>query len=84
MRCSGRSRYPTTTIGRKRPAIPVSARVGALFAPAVHDLYAVFYLSPVGAFEAALEQQAEAIAPDPLQVLWRLRQLTLLIFAGNV
>ena len=47
--------------------------------PAVHDLYAMCYLSPTGQFDAAIAQHARAIAQDPLLVIWRARQLMLFL-----
>jgi tetratricopeptide (TPR) repeat protein len=47
----------------------------------VYDLYAVSYLSPLGRFQEAIEQQAKAIAQDPLNVFWRVRQCIPLLFA---
>jgi TolB-like protein len=59
-----------------------SAFVSESLPPAVHDLFAVFYLSPLGQFDAAIAQNANAIARDPLHLLWRVRHLTILICAG--
>jgi serine/threonine-protein kinase len=52
-------------------------------APTVHDLYARFYLSPLGQFDAAIEHQQRAIARDPLHLWWRVRLLPLLIYGGR-
>jgi TolB-like protein/Tfp pilus assembly protein PilF len=49
--------------------------------PAVHDLYAISYLLPLGRFEEAIEQQAKAIAQDPLNIFWRTRQFIPLLAA---
>jgi tetratricopeptide (TPR) repeat protein len=49
--------------------------------PVVHDIYAISYLLPLGLFEKAIERQAKAITQDPLNVLWRTRQLITLFFA---
>jgi tetratricopeptide (TPR) repeat protein len=46
---------------------------------AVHDLYAVSYLAPLGQFEEAVAQQVTAIAQDPLNMLWRERQCITLL-----
>jgi tetratricopeptide (TPR) repeat protein len=50
--------------------------------PEVHDMYAVFYLMPLGRFQETIEQQTIATAHDPLNVLWRSNQFTSLLGAG--
>ncbi len=57
------------------------ARASEPLPPAVHDLYAMAYLSPLGRFEEAIEQQTKAIAQDPLNTIWRTRQCMLLLYA---
>ena len=57
------------------------ARISESLPPAVQDMYAVSYLLPLGRFEEALQQQAKAIAQDPLNLLWRGRQLLILVSA---
>jgi serine/threonine-protein kinase len=49
--------------------------------PEVHDMYALYYLLPLGRFEEAIEQQAKAIAQDPSNAMWRTRQALALVFA---
>jgi TolB-like protein/tetratricopeptide (TPR) repeat protein/predicted Ser/Thr protein kinase len=49
--------------------------------PEVHDLYAVYYLLPLGRFKETIEQQAKANAHDPLNVLWRSNQFLSLLGA---
>ena len=41
--------------------------------PSVREAYAFCYLEPLGRFEEAVEQQVQAIAQDPLNVLSRMR-----------
>ena len=55
------------------------ARASESLPPVVHDMYALFYLLPLGRFEEAIQEQAKAIAQDPLNTRWRAAQaLTLL------
>jgi tetratricopeptide (TPR) repeat protein len=49
--------------------------------PDVHDLYASFYLLPLGRFEEALQERAKAIAQDPLNPGWHGSQALTLLFA---
>jgi TolB-like protein len=43
-------------------------------APEIHDMYALFYLLPLGRFEEAIREQSKAIEQDPLNSRWRARQ----------
>jgi serine/threonine-protein kinase len=47
----------------------------------VRDLYATFYLAPLGRFEEAIGQETEAIAQDPLNPFWRARRGTVMLLA---
>jgi TolB-like protein/tetratricopeptide (TPR) repeat protein len=51
--------------------------------PYVHLWYALFYLTPLGRFEEAVQDAAEAIAQDPLNVQWRESQAYRLCNAGR-
>lgn len=50
--------------------------------PILRDLYATFYLLPLGRFEEAIEQETQAIAQDPLNPFWRVRRCVPLLHAG--
>jgi TolB-like protein/predicted Ser/Thr protein kinase len=43
-------------------------------APEIHDMYALFYLLPLGRFEEAIRERSKAIEQDPLNSRWRARQ----------
>jgi TolB-like protein/Tfp pilus assembly protein PilF len=58
------------------------ARAPESLPPAVHVMYALYYLTPLGQFEAAIEQHTNAIAQDPLNVGSRMAQLVTLNAAG--
>jgi tetratricopeptide (TPR) repeat protein len=49
-------------------------RASESLAPEVHDFYALFYLSPLGRFDEAIQERAKAITQDPLNARWRARQ----------
>ena len=49
--------------------------------PTVHDMYAGFYLAPLGRFEEALQQADEVIVKDPLNMVCRGDQLLMFLFA---
>jgi eukaryotic-like serine/threonine-protein kinase len=49
-------------------------RAAGTTAPEIHDMYALFYLSPLGRFEEAIEERKKSIAQDPLNSRWRARQ----------
>jgi serine/threonine protein kinase len=49
--------------------------------PVGGDLYATFYLLPLGRFEEAIEQETQAIAQDPLNPFWRARRCVPLLCA---
>jgi tetratricopeptide (TPR) repeat protein len=49
--------------------------------PDVHDMYALYYLLPLGRFEEAIQERAKAIAQDPLNVRWRAAQAFTLLAA---
>jgi eukaryotic-like serine/threonine-protein kinase len=49
--------------------------------PYVQDMYAHFYLLPLGRFEEALQERVKAIAQDPLNALWHLHQAFTLLCA---
>ena len=51
--------------------------------PAVHDAYALYYLTPLGRFEEAIRERADVIAKDPLNPLWRGRQTATFYWAGK-
>jgi eukaryotic-like serine/threonine-protein kinase len=51
--------------------------------PAVHDAYAMYFLSPLGRYEEAIQERAKAIAQDPLNPIWRWRQALALLFADR-
>jgi TolB-like protein/Tfp pilus assembly protein PilF len=57
------------------------ARASGPIAPSVQQLYAGFYLSPLGQFEEALQHSEKVIAQDPLNIMCRGRQLTILLCA---
>jgi eukaryotic-like serine/threonine-protein kinase len=57
------------------------ARASERIPPEVRDLYATFYLLPLGKFEAAIGQETEAIAQDPLNAFWRARRCVALVHA---
>jgi TolB-like protein/Flp pilus assembly protein TadD len=57
------------------------ARASQSFPPVVHDMYALFYLCPLGRFEEAIQERAKAIAQDPLNALWRGHQAWTLVCA---
>jgi tetratricopeptide (TPR) repeat protein len=50
--------------------------------PAIRELFTLSYLLPLGAFEAARQQQEKAIEQDPLNLLWRERLLTVVQLSG--
>src|SRR5262249_17999786 len=56
-------------------------RASESVSPSVHNMYAGFYLSPLGRFEEALQQSEKVIAQDPLNMLCRGRQLSILLLA---
>jgi len=57
------------------------ARASQSFPPIVHDMYATFYLMPLGRFEEALQERAKAIAQDPLNAPSPARQAWMLVCA---
>ena len=57
------------------------AQASGAFPPEVHDLYALYYLLPLGRFDQALHERAKAIANDPLNAAWRARQALTLLWA---
>jgi eukaryotic-like serine/threonine-protein kinase len=58
------------------------ARASESFHPGVRIAYALFYLLPLGRFEEAIEEQAQAIAQDPVNPLWRSLRAGTFFFAG--
>jgi len=57
------------------------ARASESVSPSVHNMYAGFYLSPLGRFEEALQQSEKVIAQDPLNMLCRGRRLSMLLLS---
>ena len=57
------------------------ARASEPLPPDVHDMYARFYLLPLGRFEEASTRAEKAIAQDPLNALWRADQAFTLLCA---
>lgn len=57
------------------------ARASESVSPSVYNMYAGFYLLPLGRFEEALQQSEKVIAQDPLNLLCRARQLLIFFFA---
>jgi eukaryotic-like serine/threonine-protein kinase len=49
-------------------------RASGTLAPEIHDMYALFYLLPLGRFEEAIQERKKSIAQDPLNARWRARQ----------
>jgi tetratricopeptide (TPR) repeat protein len=60
-----------------------SAMASTVVEPAVDDLFALCYLVPLGRFETAKRHIEQAIARDPLNLLWRERRLTILASSGR-
>jgi len=58
------------------------ARASEPVHPGVRIAYALYYLVPLGRFEEALQEQAEAIAQDPLNAVWRTLRAATFFFAG--
>jgi len=58
------------------------ARSSRSIPPDVRGIYAHEYLSPLGRFEEALEEFAQVIAHDPLNVFWRSTHAATLLNAG--
>ena len=50
--------------------------------PAVHDLFVLSYLEPLGRFDSAVQQVEQAIVRDPLNLLWRERRLNVIASSG--
>jgi len=59
------------------------ARASEPIPPRVRIGYAVHYLVPLGRFEEALEEQAQAIAQDPLNAPFRMLRAATFLFAGT-
>ena len=57
------------------------ARASFAIPPDVHNLYANYYLLPLGRFEEALQERAKAIARDPLHAGWHGLQALTFLFA---
>jgi TolB-like protein/Tfp pilus assembly protein PilF len=57
------------------------ARASEPFPPDVYDMYAFYYLVPLGRFDEAAQERAKAISQDPLNAAWRARQAVTLVFA---
>ena len=57
------------------------ARTSEVIPPDVHDMYATYYLLPLGRFEESLQERAKAIAQDPLNTGWRANHPLTLLWA---
>jgi serine/threonine protein kinase/tetratricopeptide (TPR) repeat protein len=58
------------------------ARATEPIPPGVRIAYALYCLAPLGHFEEALQEQAKAIAQDPLNATWRTLRAGTFFFAG--
>jgi tetratricopeptide (TPR) repeat protein len=59
-------------LARASEPVPPGVRIGC----------AQYYLVPLGRFEEALQEQAKAIAQDPLNAVWRTLRASTFFFAG--